>query len=125
MAKPTPKGLVPWVPGQSGNPLGMTKEQAQVRELIREASPEAAMRLLELMRSRDEKVAMVAVKEILDRAWPKPPPPKETEGQEINSVIRAPSPLPSPVEWAETALQQMAKSSMLSGSPSQDRKPTS
>jgi hypothetical protein len=44
----------------------------EVTELALEASPEAVKRLVTLMRSRDEQVAIAACSAILDRAYGKP-----------------------------------------------------
>jgi hypothetical protein len=47
----------------------------EVTELALEASPEAVRRLVALMRSRDEQVALGACMAILDRAYGKPQQP--------------------------------------------------
>src|SRR6478672_7586221 len=66
------RGLVPFPKGKSGNPGGRTKQFAQCKRLCREASPEAARRLIELMRSEDERVALMAADKVFERAWGKP-----------------------------------------------------
>lgn len=58
-------------PGQSGNPKGRAKVPNEVKRLAREASPRAMSRLVELIESDDERVAMMAAKEVLDRAYGK------------------------------------------------------
>ena len=40
--------------------------------LARQAAPDAMRRLIELMRSEDERVASVACNAVLERAWGKP-----------------------------------------------------
>src|SRR4029077_10358607 len=83
------RGLVPFPKGKSGNPGGRTKQFAQCQRLCREASPDAARRLIELIQSEDERVALMAADKVFESAWgkplnfdpkaadesPKPPPP--------------------------------------------------
>ncbi len=59
-------------PGQSGNPGGFNGEHGEALRLARKASPGAVRRLIELMRSSDERVAVVACNSLLDRALGKP-----------------------------------------------------
>src|ERR1700738_45453 len=63
------RGLVPFPKGKSGNPGGRTKQFAQCQRLCREASPDAARRLIELIQSEDERVALMAADKIFERAW--------------------------------------------------------
>lgn len=59
--------------GQSGNPSGRPKENAEVSALAREHSLEAIKRLVELMRQDDDrKLAKAASDSILDRGLGKP-----------------------------------------------------
>ena len=66
------RGLVPFPKGKSGNPGGRTKQFAQCQRLCREASPDAARRLIELIQSEDERVALMAADKVFERAWGKP-----------------------------------------------------
>src|SRR5260370_5791277 len=66
------RGLVPFQKGKSGNPGGRTKQFAQCQRLCREASPDAARRLIELMQSEDERVALMAADKVFERAWRRP-----------------------------------------------------
>src|SRR6266481_3376353 len=66
------RGLVPFPKGKSGNPGGRTKKFAQCQRLCREASPDAARRLIELMQSEDERVALMAADKVFERAWGRP-----------------------------------------------------
>src|SRR6478672_13779709 len=66
------RGLVPFQKGKSGNPGGRTKQFAQCQRLCREDSPEAARRLIELMQSEDERVALMAADKVFERAWGRP-----------------------------------------------------
>jgi hypothetical protein len=61
-----------WQPGQSGNPGGRTVAFQECQAMCREASPRASMRLIELMESADERVALMAADKVLERAWGKP-----------------------------------------------------
>jgi hypothetical protein len=122
---PAPPESTRWKPGESGNPSGLSKEVAEVRKLINEAGPKAARTLIELMDCPDPRIALVAAKEIADRAYPKPKPVEDSGAQKPNSVIRAPGPLPSAKEWAESVLQNGATSSTSSGNRSPGHKPTS
>ena len=64
--------LCPWPKGVSGNPRGRPKVVAEVRELARLHGPEAFARIVELMRSVDQRVALAASIEVLNRAYGKP-----------------------------------------------------
>jgi hypothetical protein len=58
--------------GFSGNPRGRPPVVAEIRELAREHAPAAFRRLLDLVQSRDERVALAAVTALLDRAYGRP-----------------------------------------------------
>jgi len=66
------QNLVPYKKGQTGNPGGKTELFAQAQRICREASPEAARRLIELMHSEDERVALMAADKVFERAWGRP-----------------------------------------------------
>jgi hypothetical protein len=79
-----PKRILPpalvanrWRPGQSGNPSGHSGEYGEAMKLARAAAPKALDRLIELIDSTDERVAVVASNGVLDRAFGKPGPAKE------------------------------------------------
>ncbi len=59
-------------PGQSGNPGGRPKENAEVKALAKSLCLEAMRKLADLMRSSDEKVAKAAADSILDRGLGRP-----------------------------------------------------
>lgn len=63
---------MPWVKGQSGNPGGRPKAEAEVVALARQASPKAIERLVKLVNSDDERVSIAAANSVLDRAFGKP-----------------------------------------------------
>ena len=58
--------------GQSGNPSGQSGLYGETMMLARQAAPDAMRRLIELMRSEDERVASVACNAVLERAFGKP-----------------------------------------------------
>lgn len=58
--------------GKSGNPGGRSKRLEEIRSLAKQHSRRAFNRILELIESDDERVAMAAAKEVLDRAYGKP-----------------------------------------------------
>ncbi len=62
----------PFEKGRSGNPGGRAKENPEVKTLARQNAPRAIKRIIELMDSKDERVALAAANAILDRAYGKP-----------------------------------------------------
>lgn len=58
--------------GQSGNPGGRPKENAEVKALARTHGPRAIERLAEIMNSADERAAAAASNALLDRGYGKP-----------------------------------------------------
>ena len=75
-------------PGQSGNPRGRPKVAAEARELARQHGPRALERLVELIESDDERVALMAAKEILDRAYGKPVPRADEDDGESPATVK-------------------------------------
>ena len=73
-SRPLPPALAAniWKRGQSGNPSGQSGLYGETMMLARQAAPDAMRRLIELMRSEDERVASVACNAVLERAWGKP-----------------------------------------------------
>jgi hypothetical protein len=61
-----------FVKGQSGNPGGRPKEDADLKALAREHSAEAIKRLAEWMRSDNPKASVSACNALLDRGFGKP-----------------------------------------------------
>jgi hypothetical protein len=74
MANRNPKtaNLKPWKKGQSGNPGGRTKTSREITQLALEGSKKAIKRLLQLVDSKDERVALSAAIAVLDRGCGKP-----------------------------------------------------
>jgi len=86
--------LRPFQPGQSGNPSGKGGLFHEAQRICREASPAAARRMVELMNSADERLALMAADKVLERAWGKPKempdkPPEDPEDIERRRVARA------------------------------------
>jgi hypothetical protein len=74
--------LPPWRPGQSGNPSGRPRSLREVREICREACPDGARALAEIIRDRDEngklrerdgRVLAVVVQTLFTWGYRKPP----------------------------------------------------
>lgn len=57
--------------GQSGNPGGRPKVEGEIRELAQQHGPAALKRLVELMASENERVAVAAAQAVLDRGYGK------------------------------------------------------
>jgi hypothetical protein len=61
-----------WVKGISGNPGGRPKVEGEIRNLARKYSRTAVRRLAQLVKSKNERVAVAAATALLDRAWGRP-----------------------------------------------------
>lgn len=61
-----------FAPGVSANPGGRVKIDPEVKEILRAATPKAARRLVEMIDSKSEKIALAACNSILDRILGKP-----------------------------------------------------
>jgi hypothetical protein len=86
--------LRPFQPGQSGNPSGKGGLFHEAQRICREASPAAARRMVELMSSADERVALLAAEKVMERAWGKPKekpdaPPDDVGDEARGAAIRA------------------------------------
>jgi hypothetical protein len=67
----------PFVKGQSGNPGGRPKKDPELIAILKLNTENAVKRLVSLIDSDDERVALSAVNSLLDRVWGKP----ETSGK--------------------------------------------
>jgi hypothetical protein len=76
-----------WQKGVSGNAGGRPKIAAEVKELARRYGPEAFRRIVQLMRSDDERVALAAATVVLDRAYGRPITPVADVGEAQRLVI--------------------------------------
>lgn len=79
--------LVPWPKGKSGNPKGRPKWAKDVTELARQNAPKAFQKVVELIESEDERVAFMAAREVLDRAWGKTKPADDENGKNGNVTV--------------------------------------
>lgn len=75
-----------FVPGNSGNPKGRIPLPAEIRNAIRSASPRAVEVLIESLESPDERIRVVAARELLDRGYGKPATADEADTANINQV---------------------------------------
>lgn len=73
--------------GQSGNPRGRPKANPEVKKILKAASLDAARKLVELVGSRTEKIALMACTEILDRTMGRP----ETTGKLRVDMVLSPA----------------------------------
>jgi len=71
--------------GESGNPGGRPKESKDIRDLARKNAPHAFKRILELIDSKNERVAFSAAKEIIERAYGRIP---ESDYMTVNEFTR-------------------------------------
>jgi hypothetical protein len=76
-----------FLPGVSGNPSGRPRVVAEIRELARTHAPAALAKVVALIDHRDPRVAFVAAKEILDRAYGRPVPVVEGDMKLDNSAL--------------------------------------
>jgi hypothetical protein len=65
--------LIPhrYKPGESGNRGGRTDQYLEAQRICREATPAAARKMVALMDSEDERVALMAADKVFERAWGK------------------------------------------------------
>ncbi len=78
------RGNPNWLPGQSGNPGGLTKIAREAKRLSQGFALEALERLAYWMRSDDHKASIPACLAILDRGLGKP---KEIDQEEESEAI--------------------------------------
>ena len=76
-----------WKPGQSGNPGGRPKVAAEIQAVARDHGREAIERLVALMHSKNESVAVRAAEALLDRGYGRP-----IQGMEMIEKEKAPVP---------------------------------
>jgi hypothetical protein len=77
--------LKPFQKGVSGNPGGRKKTD-DVKLLARKHTVAALNRIVELIHSADERVAIMAAKEVLDRAYGKTKPAEEEDDNAKKNV---------------------------------------
>ncbi len=79
LPKRRPNGTV--MPGSALNPSGRPRIVQEIQELARSAAPAAFARVVALVNSDDERIALAASQEILNRAYGKPV-------MQVNSDVR-------------------------------------
>ncbi len=77
----------PFPAGVSGNPSGRTKVQREIQAALECAGFEAKDRLIALLRSDDERVALAACRDILDRVIGKAPEAPEDQQKREDTVV--------------------------------------
>jgi hypothetical protein len=73
-----------FLPGVSGNRSGRPRVGGEIRELARSHAPAALARVVALIDHPDPRVALLAAKEVLDRALGRPVQAVEPEGEKFD-----------------------------------------
>jgi len=102
MSKTTRQAGGRWVPGISGNPLGRPKIIAQVRDAARAHTTLTLERLVSLVDSADEKIALSAAQALLDRGWGR------CEQSVAVTTPEKAAPVDHDVDWKSLTPQQCA-----------------
>lgn len=76
-----------WQKGESGNPGGRPKMDPVVRALLDAHGPEAVRKIIALMDSDDERIVLMAAKEIVERAYGKIKEAKDDDGDKRSLTI--------------------------------------
>jgi hypothetical protein len=77
------------LPGFTANPSGRPKVIARIQELARQHTEAAITRVVELLASQDEKIALAAASELLDRGYGKPMQQTQTDVRKIDFSVFA------------------------------------
>lgn len=88
-------------PGQSGNPAGRPKSTHDLKRLAKQKTKEAFEKIVKLMESDDERVAFMACKEVLDRAWGKAAVAEDADADQRNvtiNIVRYGEPEPTTID---------------------------
>lgn len=76
----------PFRPGQSGNPSGRPKALHELIELCRQHTPAVIKRLAEIVEKGEERAAVAAAKELLDRGYGKAKQVVEVSKQDVKTM---------------------------------------
>jgi hypothetical protein len=82
LPKRRPNGTI--MPGHSLNPSGRPRVVQEIQELARSAAPAAFAKIVGLLDSADERTALAASQEVLNRAYGKPMQQVQSEVRQIN-----------------------------------------
>ncbi len=79
----------PFLPGNSGNPSGRPRVPPEVKALLKQHGIEAVKKIVSLMDSDDERIALAAASNIADRAFGKATQPiaGDDEGDAIKIAV--------------------------------------
>jgi hypothetical protein len=72
------------LPGSTANPSGRPKVVGEIKELARQHAPAAFERICELIDSSDERIALAASQEILNRAYGRPVQAVESKVEKVS-----------------------------------------
>lgn len=76
-----------FLPGSPGNKGGRPKIVRAIRELAQAEVPEVFRRVIALTRSEDERVALAACQEVLNRAYGKPEQAHKVEAEGLGMTV--------------------------------------
>jgi len=83
---------MPFKKGQSGNPKGRPKANRELQDLCKQHTVLAVTKIVEVLQNpEDQRVAMIAAKEILDRGWGRAPQSvshENSDGSALQAVIQ-------------------------------------
>ena len=65
-----------FIPGKSGNPRGRPEKEPTAEDILQAALSEAVIRLIDLVHSEDEAIALQAATVVIDRVLGKPKNPR-------------------------------------------------
>lgn len=104
--------LRPAKKGEVRNPKGRNQHVSpEIKELARSACPAALKKLISLINSPDERVAMVAAKEVLDRGYGRVSQVDDGSGKNGNvtiNIVRFEEPEPSKPAQIEASAVRIA-----------------
>jgi Family of unknown function (DUF5681) len=103
------ENLKPFKPGQSGNPNGRPKKTQEIVDLAKDNSEKALKKLVALIDSSDDKVALAAANAILDRSVGKPKQSVDVDAKH-NVTHNGQEPVSETTQWIADTLRARAES---------------